>query len=84
VATQANPARRAGLLAISRICKTQLQRRNGSALSRYRNKIAGSIAIGITPSAFVTHREPLWAIGTGPIPAAPEITAKHAPIRECL
>jgi len=84
VAAKARAARRAGLLAIICIGETQSQRLNGKALSVCGDQIAGSVPDGMTASGMAIGYEPLWAIGTGHMPASNEIAEMHAHIRQCL
>ena len=84
VAAKAKAAQRAGLLAIICIGETQSQRLNGKASSVCGDQIAGSVPDGMTPSAMAIGYEPLWAIGTGHMPASGEIAEMHAHIRQCL
>lgn len=84
VATKANAARRAGLLAIICIGETRAQRLAGNALSVCGEQIAGSVPEGMTATGTVIGYEPLWAIGSGRMPTATQIIAMHAHIRACL
>ena len=84
VAAKANAAWRAGLLAVICIGETKSQRMDGKALSVCGNQIAGSVPDGMTLSANAVAYEPLWAIGSGQVPTASQITEMHAHIRWCL
>jgi triosephosphate isomerase len=84
VAAKATAAWRAGLQVIICIGETQSQRRDGNALSVCADQIAGSMPEGVTSSAIAVAYEPLWAIGTGHVPAAEQIVQMHAHIRQCL
>ncbi|MDI2590197.1 triose-phosphate isomerase [Pseudomonas sp. 681] len=84
VAAKANAARRAGLLAIICVGETNAQRLAGNALSVCGDQIAGSVPEGMAAADTVIGYEPLWAIGSGQIPSAVQITEMHAHIRACL
>ena len=84
VARKALAARRAGLLAILCVGETQQQRASGAALSICGDQIVASVPLGMTASELVIGYEPLWAIGSGKIPASQEIVHMHAHIRRCL
>ena len=85
VAAKAKAAWRAGLLAIICIGETEAQRRDGLALSVCGDQIAGSVPETLADSGILAVAyEPLWAIGTGHMPAASEIVEVHAHIRQCL
>jgi triosephosphate isomerase len=84
VAAKAEAARRAGLLAIICIGESKSQRLAGKTLSVNGDQIAGSVPEGMASSEIAIGYEPLWAIGSGQMPTAGEITDVHAHIRECL
>jgi triosephosphate isomerase len=84
VAAKAEAARRTGLLAIICIGETKSQRVAGKTLSVCGDQIAGSVPQGMTSSEIAIGYEPLWAIGSGHMPTAEEITKVHAHIRESL
>jgi triosephosphate isomerase len=84
VAAKARAAVRAELRVIICIGETQVQRKDGSALSVCAAQIAGSIPEGLIASATAVAYEPLWAIGTGHVPTAEQIVHMHAHIRHCL
>lgn len=85
VAAKARAAWRAGLMAIICIGETDAQRRDGAALSTCGDQIAGSVPETLAdPGMLAIAYEPLWAIGSGHMPAADEIVAMHAHIRQCL
>jgi triosephosphate isomerase len=84
VAAKAAAAWRAGLQVILCIGETQAQRASGKALTVCGDQIAGSLPEGATSSAAALAYEPLWAIGTGHVPTAEQVTEMHAHIRHCL
>ena len=85
VAAKAKAAWRAGLKVIICIGETDAQRRDGAALSLCGNQIAGSVPETLAdPGMLAIAYEPLWAIGSGRMPAANDIVEMHAHIRECL
>ena len=84
VAAKAQAARRAGLSAIICIGETGAQRRAGHALNVCADQIRGSIPAGFAATGTAIGYEPLWAVGTGHIPALEEIAQAHAHIRQCL
>ncbi len=84
VAAEAQAAWRAGLLAIICIGETDAQRRAGNAFTVCADQIRHGVPDGITATGNAIGYEPLWAIGTGHIPAPAEIAEAHAHIRQCL
>jgi triosephosphate isomerase len=84
VAATAQAAWRAGLLAIICIGETGAQRRAGNAMSVCADQIRGSVPEGMAAIGNAIGYEPLWAIGSGHIPALEEIAKAHSHIRECL
>jgi len=84
VAEKAKAAWRAGLLAIICVGETQAQREAGNALTVCGAQIAASVPENmVSPSNAVAY-EPLWAIGSGHVPTASQITEMHVHIRRCL
>jgi triosephosphate isomerase len=84
VAGKAKAAWRAGILAIICIGETELQRREGKALSVCSDQIAGSVPDGMVSSANAIAYEPLWAIGAEGAASPEEITEMLTHIRRCL
>jgi len=84
VAAKAQAAWRAGLLAIICIGETGAQRHAGHALTVCAGQITGSLPEGMAASGNAIGYEPLWAIGSGHVPALEEIAQMHAHIRQCL
>jgi triosephosphate isomerase len=85
VAAKATAAWRAGLLAIICIGENEAERRDGLALSVCGDQLAGSVPEELAgPDTLAVAYEPLWAIGTGHMPAANEIVEMHVHIRQCL
>ena len=84
VASKAQAACRAGLLAIICIGETGAQRCAGNAFAVCADQVTGSVPDGFAASGNAIGYEPLWAIGTGHIPALEEIAQAHSHIRRCL
>lgn len=84
VADKAQAAWRAGLQTIICIGETDAQRRAGTALKVCADQIRGSVPEGRIAAGNAIGYEPLWAIGSGNIPALDEIAQVHAHIRQCL
>ncbi|MDE8345920.1 MAG: triose-phosphate isomerase [Acidocella sp.] len=81
VAAKARAAALAGLTAIICVGETEAERDAGQAEAVVRHQLAHSLPEGFT--GMVAY-EPVWAIGTGRIPAEAEIAAMHATIRAGL
>ncbi len=84
VASKAEAAWRAGLLAIILVGETNSQRLAGQALAVCARQIAGSVPEGMTSAGTAVGYEPLWAIGSGRVPTSAEIIEMHAHIRKSL
>ncbi len=84
VAAKARAALRAGLQVILCIGETPAQRQDGNALSVCAGQIAASMPENATSTGAIVAYEPLWAIGTGHMPAPEQIMQMHAHIRHCL
>lgn len=84
VADKGRAALRAGLTAIVCIGETQAQRQAGKALTHCGEQIAQSVPDGMSAATCAIGYEPLWAIGSGQVPDAEQITEMHAHIRRCL
>ncbi len=84
VRAKAEAAWRAGLLPIVCIGETLAEREAGKTLSVLERQLTESIPAGATAARLVVAYEPVWAIGTGKTPTAPEVAAAHAHIRKVL
>ena len=85
VAAKAGAARRSGVAAIICIGETQAQREAGNTLAACGRQIAGSLPADVAQSGSIAIAfEPLWAIGSGHVPAPAQIIEVHRHIRECL
>lgn len=84
VAAKAGAGLRAGLSVVICIGETLAQRQGGQALTTCGDQIAGSLHDGLNGSNCAIGYEPLWAIGSGQVPMAAQITEMHAHIRRCL
>jgi triosephosphate isomerase len=77
---KAQRACEAGLVPILCVGETQQQREAGSAIAVVSAQIAESLPEGAAKSHFVLAYEPVWAIGSGKIPASADILEMHAAI----
>lgn len=77
VAAKAVAAYEAGLTAIICIGETLEEYNAGKTLDILQAQLAGSIPAGANADNTVIAYEPVWAIGTGKIPTADEITVAH-------
>lgn len=77
-------AHRAGLIAILCVGETAVERAQGQALTAVRRQLLGSLPGSASAVDTVIAYEPVWAIGSGKTPTAPEIAEVHAAIRETL
>jgi triosephosphate isomerase len=71
----------AGLTPIVCVGETEAERDAGEAADVVKTQLRHSLPDGF---AGLVAYEPVWAIGTGRTPTAPDITAMHATIRETL
>jgi len=85
VAAKAAEAWRCGLSTIICVGESQVQRRDGAALSVVGDQVAGSLPgnLARSGSAAIAY-EPLWAIGSGQVPTSDQITEVHRHLRACL
>ncbi|MBK8199687.1 MAG: triose-phosphate isomerase [Acidobacteria bacterium] len=85
VAGQAAAAQKSGLVPIICVGETLEQRESGATLTVIDHQLHGSLhGVHLEP-AFVIAYEPLWAIGTGKVATAAQITEVHDFIRQfCL
>ena len=84
VRAKASAALKAGLTAIICIGETIDEREAGRALEVVDAQITGSLPRGATSANTVIAYEPVWAIGTGRIPAPDEVAEVHGHIRARL
>jgi triosephosphate isomerase len=84
VAAKVGAAGRAGLTAILCVGETQRERDSGAAEAVVDRQLKGSIPVEADASRLVIAYEPVWAIGTGRVPMAADITAMHALMRRVL
>ena len=81
VRRKAVAAAEAGLVPIVCVGETEAQREAGQARTVVGAQLAGSLPPGF---AGVVAYEPIWAIGTGRVPTAGDVSAMHAHIRKQL
>jgi triosephosphate isomerase len=74
----------AGLGAIICIGESDAEHEAGKAHAICHGQLAGSVPKAATAANTAIAYEPVWAIGTGKTPTAPEIAAMHAHLRSCL
>jgi triosephosphate isomerase len=84
VATKAQIARGAGLIAVICVGETLEERDAGRTLDIVGGQLAGSVPDGATAKNTVIAYEPVWAIGTGKVPTLGEIGEVHDDIRARL
>lgn len=81
VASKAEAAWVAGLVAIICIGETKAQREVGATLEILSKQLAGSVPAAATATNTIIAYEPVWAIGTGLTPTAQDVAEAHAHIR---
>lgn len=84
VASQAQAAWSAGLIAIICIGETLEQREAGTFLEVLTTQIHESVPAGATATNTVIAYEPVWAIGTGRVAEIPQINEVHDALRADL
>jgi triosephosphate isomerase (TIM) len=84
VAEKTRAAQAAGLIAIVCVGETGAERDRGEALSVVGRQIEGSLPRGATAANTVIAYEPVWAIGTGKVPAPADIAEMHAHMRHLV
>jgi len=84
VARKAAAALAAGLTPIICVGETEAERDAGHALAVVAQQVAGSLPEGAGATPLVLAYEPVWAIGTGRVPAGADIAEMHAAIRGTL
>lgn len=75
---------RAGLVAIMCVGETETQRDQGKTLDVVAGQLQNSLPDGATAENVVIAYEPVWAIGTGRVPANSDVAEVHAAIRAHL
>lgn len=81
VKAKAEAALSAGLISVVCIGETAAERDGGKTLAVVKSQFNGSLPAGATAANTVVAYEPVWAIGTGRTPTAPEVQEVHAFIR---
>ena len=81
---KAQAAIAAGLIAIVCVGETEAERDAGNALSVVEGQLDGSIPEEGNGDTLVVAYEPVWAIGTGRVPAVADVAEMHAAIRTRL
>jgi triosephosphate isomerase len=84
VRAKAQAAIAAGLIAIVCVGETEAERDAGNALSVVEGQLDGSIPTEGDGTTLVVAYEPVWAIGTGRVPAVADVAEMHAAIRARL
>lgn len=84
IATKAEAAWKAGLIAIVCVGETQAEREAGETLSVLSRQIAGSVPRQAKAANTVIAYEPVWAIGTGLTPTLEDVAEAHAHLRSEL
>ena len=84
VRAKAEAAVAAGLIPIVCLGETEAERDAGQALAVVERQLAGSLPAGAEAARLVVAYEPVWAIGTGRTPTAPDIEAVHRHLRRQL
>jgi triosephosphate isomerase len=84
VKAKAEAAIAAGMTAIVCVGETEAQRDAGKTAEIVTSQIKGSVPADATYESLVVAYEPVWAIGTGKTPTAPEVQEVHALIRATL
>jgi triosephosphate isomerase len=84
VRAKAEAAARAGLLAIICVGESRAERDGGETLRVIGRQIDESVPPGSTARSIALAYEPVWAIGTGLTPEAPDIAEVHGFMRRRL
>jgi triosephosphate isomerase len=84
VRAKAQAAIAAGLIAIVCVGETEAERDAGRALAVVEGQLDGSIPPEGQGGTLVVAYEPVWAIGTGRVPAVADVAEMHAAIRARL
>lgn len=75
---------RTGLCAILCVGETEKERDSGAAVDVVTDQLRGSLPDGATAGNIVVAYEPVWAIGTGRVPAVSDVAQMHEAIRRHL
>jgi triosephosphate isomerase (TIM) len=84
VCGKALAAQTAGLRAILCVGETEAERDAGQAVSIVLGQLQGSVPDAAASDWLSVAYEPVWAIGTGRIPSAEDVTVMHKAIRDAL
>lgn len=84
VKAKAEAALRAGLIAIVCVGETLEERESGKTLALISDQVKNSLPEGATAANTVIAYEPVWAIGTGKVPATSDVDEVHNHIRSDL
>lgn len=84
VSAKAAAAVCAGLIPIICVGESAQQRRLGDAAVFISHQVCASLPAAVMPERMVIAYEPIWAIGSGRTPTAPEIAEMHHAIRASL
>lgn len=84
VSAKAAAAVCAGLIPIICVGESADQRRQGDAAALISHQVCASLPAAVMPERMVIAYEPIWAIGSGRTPTAPEIAEMHHAIRMSL
>lgn len=84
VKAKAEAALRAGLIAIVCVGETLEERESGKTLALISDQVKNSLPDGATAANTVIAYEPVWAIGTGMVPATSDVDEVHNHIRNDL
>jgi len=84
VKAKAEAALRAGLIAIVCVGETLEEREGGKTLALISDQVKNSLPEGATAANTVIAYEPVWAIGTGKVPATSDVDDVHNHIRSDL
>ncbi|MDZ4736400.1 MAG: triose-phosphate isomerase [Rhodospirillaceae bacterium] len=84
VAAKGAAAHKAGLIAIVCVGETEAERDRGEALAVVSRQLEGSLPEGTTAENSVIAYEPVWAIGTGRVPAAADVGEMHGHMRRLV
>ncbi len=82
VAAKAAAAHAAGLVPIICLGETEAERDAGQALAVVERQLLGSVPEGATADNTVVAYEPVWAIGSGRVPATADVAAVHGHLRQ--
>lgn len=84
IARKVAAAHRAGLVPIVCVGETGSERDEGRAIEVVDEQLLGSIPTGAASDNLAIAYEPVWAIGTGLVPAMEQIEEVHSAIRQML